>query len=61
MVVKHMCRMAWSKMLYRWSYFRPFWPTSSGPKRKLLGGHNSVMFILGTRLHSSLLILRSTC
>jgi len=35
-----------------WSSFRPFWPTSSGPRPKPLDGSISLKFLLETKLES---------
>ena len=37
---------------HKWSTFRPFWPTSSGPGPKPLNGSISLKFLLETRLKS---------
>jgi len=46
----------WASVFYewccKWSCFRPFWPTSSGPRPKLLDGSISLKFLLETRLKS---------
>ena len=37
---------------HKWNSFKPFWPTSSGPRPKLLDGSISLKFLLETRLKS---------
>ena len=37
---------------HKWRCFRPFWPTSSGPRPKLLDSSISLKFLLETRLKS---------
>ena len=37
---------------HKWDSFRPLWPTSSGPRPKLLNGSSSLTFLLETRLKS---------
>jgi len=37
---------------HKWSCFRPFWPTSSGPSPKPLDGSIPIKFLLETRLKS---------
>jgi len=37
---------------HKWNSFKLFWPTSSGPRPKLLDGSISLKFLLETRLKS---------
>jgi len=42
-----------SEWCHKWSSFRPFWTTSSGPGPKLLDGRISLKFLLEIRLKST--------